>query len=608
MTATIEDVASKSFDYIICGGGTAGLTLAARLSEDPNVSVLILEAGGANIGLTDILRPASYATILGNPQCAWDYTTIKQRGSKDTTHKWFRGKGLGGSSGVNFMCWIKPAREEIDDFERLGNPGWNWNNFEKYIHRTEGFITPPEEQQRLMHLNFDKWDMGTQAIGYPATMQEAELKLQETMVNAGIPLAARPSNGDPVGTYFAPCNYDVRTNTRSYATTAYYLPNKDRPNLAVLVAARVNRILPSSDGGLVFSAERVEFEYGGELHTVRAKKEIILSAGALKTPQLLELSGIGNPNILRRIGIPTKVDLPGVGRNVQEHMTVSISFELRDDVKFDTFDILADPEVLKKHLELYRTGTGLFTTNVTGFTFATLHQITPRADEIIKAAEDKIMKNAASYPPGLLEQYKISLERLRKSAGCEIIIFTGMMTPYPNPVEKGKRYVSMVAALNHTFSRGTIHSVSKDPAVDPEFDPRYLEEEIGKLYLQVWVEMVKFARNLKNVSPLKDMITKEHNPGPDVQTDEEIATWIKAVMSTTWHTASSCSMLPQEMGGVVDPQLKVYGTENLRVVDLSVVPLHFAAHTQAIVYGIAEQAADIIKGKFQQPHVAAAAA
>ncbi|KAH9899627.1 hypothetical protein C8Q73DRAFT_680554 [Cubamyces lactineus] len=435
-------------------------------------------------------------------------------------------------------------------------------------------------------------------------MQEAELKLQETMVNAGIPLAARPSNGDPVGTYFAPCNYDVRTNTRSYATTAYYLPIKDRPNLTVLVAARVNRILPSSESGSVFTAERVEFEYDGKVYIVRAKREIILSAGALKTPQLLELSGIGNPNVLRKIGIPTKVDLPGVGRNVQEHMTVAVSFELRNDVKFDTYDILADPDVLKKHVDLYRAGAGLFTTNVTGFTFATLHQITPRADEIIKAAEDKIMKNAASYPPGLLEQYKISLDRLRNSAGCEIIIFPGMMTPYPRPAEKGKRYVSMVVALNHTFSRGTIHSVSSDPAVNPEFDPHYLEEEID---LQVWVEMVKFTRNLKNVSPLKDMITKEYNPGPDIQTDEEIAAWIKTVMSTTWHTASSCSMLPQENGGVVDPQLKVYGTEKLRVVDLSVVPLHFAAHTQAMVYGIAEQAADIIKGKFQ-PQVAAAAA
>ncbi|KAI0331244.1 GMC oxidoreductase [Cubamyces sp. BRFM 1775] len=607
MIATIQDVKDKAFDYIICGGGTAGLTLAARLSEDPNVSVLVLEAGEANVGLPELLRPAAFVTLLDNPQCAWDFTTIKQKGCGDTTHKWPRGKGLGGSSGINFMCWMKPARGEVDDFERLGNPGWNWNNFAKYITRTEGFIPPGKEQQNLFNMVRSKWDLGTHgplAIGYPKTMQKAELKLKETMVNAGIAMASRPLNGDPAGTFFTPCNYDIRTNTRSYATTAYYLPNKDRPNLIVLVCARVNRILPSCDSGRAFSAERVEFEHEGKVHTVSAKREIILSAGALKSPQILELSGIGNPNILRKIGIPTKVPLPGVGRNVQEHMTVALSFELRDDVVFDTYDILMVPEVFKKHVDLYRTGAGLFTSSVTNFTFATLHQVTPRADEIIKAAEDKIMKNAASYPPGLLEQYKISLERLRHSAGCEFIMFPGMLTPYPNTPVKGKRYVSVVAALNYTFSRGTIHSTSKDPAVNPEFDPHYLEEEID---LQVWVEMVKFMRNLKNVAPLRDMITKELNPGPNVQTDEEIAAWIKAVLLTTWHTASSCSMLPQEKGGVVDPQLKVYGTRNLRVVDLSIVPLHFAAHTQAMVYGMAEQAADIIKGKFQTPVATAAA-
>ncbi|TFK94202.1 GMC oxidoreductase [Polyporus arcularius HHB13444] len=600
MLATIGDVKDKSFDYIVCGGGTAGLTLAARLSEDPDTTVLVLEAGAANFDDMAILRPASYGSHFGNAAYAWDHNTIKQKLTGDNAHMWARGKGLGGSSGINFLCWIKPPAEDIDDIERLGNPGWNWNNFEKYIQRTEGFVPPTEDFKLRKGLKLDASKMGTEGplkIAYPATIEDAEQKVEETLINAGLSAAARPMNGQPHGTYFAPLTYDPKTHTRSYAATAFYLPNQDRPNLTVLVNAHVNRVVPASASGPKFVAESVEFKHEDQIYVVRAKKEVVLSTGsvALKSPQILELSGIGNPNLLRRIGVTTKVDLPGVGTNVQEHMIVGVSFELRDDVKFDTLDLLGDPEVAAKHLELHSTGEGLFTTGIIGFSFANLGEVTPRASEIIKAAEDKIMKNANSYPPGLLEQYKISLERLKNGVGCEFISFPGLNSR-PNPPEKGKRYISFYVAMNHAFSRGTIHATSKDPSVDPEFDPRYFDEEVD---LQVWVEMVKFCRNLRNISPLKEMTTKEHNPGPDVQTDEQIVDWIKQVMSTTWHTASSCSMLPKANGGVVDPQLKVYGTENLRVVDLSVLPLHIAAHPQAAVYAIAEQGADIIKGKFQ---------
>ncbi|KAI0650509.1 GMC oxidoreductase [Trametes meyenii] len=597
MVASINDVKNKSFDYIVVGGGTAGLTIGARLAEDPNTSVLILEAGIANLGDPNILRPASYTTHFGKPEYAWDHQTIKQKTTGGNAHSWARGKGLGGSSAINFLCWIKPAAAEIDDFERLGNPGWNWKNFEKYIHRTEGYFPPSEETQKNLSMKFEGWSLGNNGpleIAYPATIDPAERKVQQTLLNAGIPLAPKPMNGDPAGVYYAPCTYNPATHTRSYAATAFYTPNKDKSNFTVLVSAHVNRVIPAS-GDSEFTAESVEFEHEGQIYTVRANKEVILSAGALKSPQLLELSGIGNPNVLRKIGIPTKVDLPGVGQNVQEHMLVAVSFELREDVKFNTMDLLADPDVMNEHLKLHASGSGIFTTGIIGFTFAKLHEISPRANDIIKATEEKILKNANNYPPGLLEQYKISLERLKNAPGCEFISFPGMCSK-PNPPEKGKRYVSFYVGLNHAFSRGTIHSVSKNPQEDAEFDPRYFEEEVD---LQVWVEMVKFARSLQNISPLKDMTTKELNPGPEVQTDEEIVSWIKKTMTTTWHTAGSCSMLPKANGGVVDPELKVYGTKNLRVVDLSVVPLHFAAHPQANVYGLAEQAADIVKGSFR---------
>ncbi|KAI0774498.1 alcohol oxidase [Fomes fomentarius] len=580
MTASIEDVKDKSFDYIVCGGGTVGLTVAARLTEDPNTTVLVLEAGNANIGDMALLRPASFGSHFGNPAYSWDHNTIKQKSTGDNTHSWARGKGLGGSSGINFLCWIKPPAADIDDIERLGNPGWNWKNFEKYCQRTEGFVPPAEAIGLRKGLKLDTLNMGTDGpltIAYPDTIDDGEQKVQQAFINAGLPVALGPvSDSHPHGAYFAPCTYDPNTHTRTYATTAFYLPNKDRPNFIVLVGAHVNRVIPAADNGSEYVAESVQFQHGGEIYLARAKKEVILSTGTLKSPQILELSGIGNPNLLRKIGIPTKVDLPGVGTNIQEHMIVGVSFELRDDVHFDTLDLLADPETAAKHLKLHESGEGLFTTGIIGFNFAKLSEVTPRASEIVKAVEDKIKKNANSYPPGLLEQYEISVERLKNGVGCEFISFPGLNSR-PNPPEKGKRYISFYVAMNHTFSRGTIHASSKDPSVDPEFDPRYFDEEVD---LQVWVEMVKFARSLRNVSPLKEMTTKEHNPGPEVQTDEQIVDWIKKVMSTTWHTAGSCSMLPKANGGVVDSHLKVYGTKNLRVADLSVLPLHIAAHPQ----------------------------
>ncbi|CDO73776.1 GMC oxidoreductase [Trametes cinnabarina] len=424
MAATIDDVKDKTFDYIICGGGTAGLTLAARLTENPKNSVLVLEAGDANIGAMELLLPASYGSQFGNDQYSW------------------------------------PHQTDIDAA------------------------------------------IGPLDVAYPATIDVGELKVQQTFVNAGIPLARKPVNGDPAGTYYAPITYDPKTHMRSYATTAFYLPNKDRPNLTVLSSAYASRVLPSSQNASDFTAEAVEFRHEGEVYTARAAQEIILSAGALKTPQILELSGIGDPAVLRPLNIPVKIDLPGVGANVQEHFTLPISFEIRDDVPFETLDGLSDPEVLKKHLELRPTGRGAFTTGIIGVAFATLAQISPRADEIIKNAEEKIMQNAEKLSPALLEQYKMSLNRLRHGAGCEFVSCAGMVSK-PNPAEPGKRYLSIWVAMNHTLSRGTIHSVSNDPEVDPEFDPHYFEQEVD---LQVSIEMIKFARNLKNISPLKEMI------------------------------------------------------------------------------------------------------
>ncbi|KAH9938079.1 alcohol oxidase [Fomitopsis serialis] len=493
------------------------------------------------------------------------------------------------------MSWTKPPKEEIDEFEKLGNPGWNWQNYERYVAKTEGFIAPSEEvRKRNDYVNMSIEQIGRDGplkLAYPGRIDELDSTMLQTLLNAGLSKAANPTKG----VSFIPNTYDPIKHVRSYATTAFYLPNKDRPNLKVLINAAVQRIntQPAPNGKL--DAAGVEFEYDGKVHTVNAQKDVCLAAGALKSPHILELSGVGRKDVLGKIGVPLKLELPGLGENIQDHMHVGVSWELKQDVGFETIDLLRDATHNAKHLDLHALGEGLYTRGIIGFAFTSLHQLSPLADTIYERTKAKILANKDKFPPGLLEQYNIQLDRIKRGApGCEIICYPGFLSG-PAPPAEGKSYITFFAAMNHCFSRGTIHSTSSDPHKEPEFDPHYFEQEVD---LDIFTESIKWIRKLADVSPLKDIIVNELNPGPQVKDDAQIGDWIKKCMGSTYHAASSCAMLPKEHNGVVDPELRVYGTNNIRVVDLSVVPLLFAAHPMASVYSIAEQGADIIKGKF----------
>ncbi|KAJ3556843.1 hypothetical protein NM688_g1798 [Phlebia brevispora] len=595
MLVSIDNVADQWFDYVIVGGGTAGLTLAARLTEDAERSVLVIEAGAANIDDPALLRTASYGSHFGNEAYSWNHQTIYQA-AVNRRALWPRGKGLGGSSAINFLTWSKPPRQDIDDIERLGNPGWNWDNYHK-----------PRWTAKVDLSCDDRRGRNEVSSGVPVLLRiwKQQMTSLQTVLNAGIQPAPLPYDGETEGFQFSLNTIDPTTHTRVYAANAFYVPNKDRPNFSVLISAYARRVLTAETGSGALSAVGVEFEYEGQVHCVNAREEVILCAGALKTPQLLELSGIGRRDVLGKINVPVKVELPGVGENVQEHMFLGTAYELKEDVEWTTLDLLRDPELLAKQNEQLASNTGVFTTGIVSLVFLPLDKVTSpeRAAEIYAMGQDTLKRMVANgAPPANIEQTQILLERLKpggskRSPGCEIINFPGFVPGgIPNAPEKGKRYLSPSMALNHNFSRGTIHSVSDDPAKDPAYDPRYMEEAID---LEIALEIIKYVRKLANTAPLKDMLEKELNPGPECQTDDQIREWIKAGFSTTFHTAGSCSMLPRSKGGVVSPELKVYGTNNLRVVDLSIIPLHFAAHAQATVHAIAEQAADIIKGKFK---------
>jgi len=228
---------------------------------------------------------------------------------------------------------------------------------------------------------------------------------------------------------------------------------------------------------------------------------------------------------------------------------------------------------------------------IIGFAFVPVNDISPNASRIISDAKELYKKKMETSQPWLKDQYATHLNRLERGGpGCEFISFPGLMSQ-PNPPQPGKRYFTLVVGMNHQWSRGTIHSTSNDPSQEPEFDPHDFEEDID---MQMMIESLRFVRKLANTAPLKDILVSEINPGVDVTSDRELREWVHKYYNTTFHTAGSCSMLPRERGGVVDTNLKVYGSENIRVVDLSVLPILIAAHTQSTVYAIAEHGAEAI--------------
>ncbi|KAF9073605.1 hypothetical protein BDP27DRAFT_1417078 [Rhodocollybia butyracea] len=644
---SLDLVANQTFDYIIIGGGsinisqTAGLTLASRLSENPAWSVLVLEAGNSHLDLGDrplITRPGQFGMQINNPEYDWAFTTVPQKFCNNKEYLWSRGKGLGGTSAMNFSIWTLPPKEDIDNWEKLGNPGWNHKNYQKYSTRPVTY-TPldPSINPSVPAEAFRVWnDANTRGEGplhitHPRRILDVDIKMNQasTLLNMGFKRSRAPYEGDTEGTYLGLNTVHPTLHSREFAFTAMQACALQRPNLSILTGAEASRILSSSssESGNDLEATGVEFSYNAttndhESYHAHVRREVILSAGSLKSPQILELSGIGRPDVLSKIGVEVKVPLDGVGENVQEHLFFGCSFELRDDYSKDTYDLLRNDIEREKHIKLYSEGQGIYATGMVHFAFMSLKKITPDAAMLYAAEEARVRQDIKEkkYPPGLAEQYELQLQYNRADAlDCEFVSLSGVLSGpsellYPGFTASyrlsftskidlprpGKKYYTVIAISNHNFSRGTVHSTSNDPREFPAMDPHYFEHDID---LQIFIEQFKYIREIAETAPLKDIIsddpaTRELNPGPGVQTDEQITNWLKQSFDTAWHTTGSLSMLPKDKNGVVDPKLKVYGTKNIRVVDLSVVPLQFAAHTQATAYIIAEMAADIIKGVF----------
>ncbi|KAI0672930.1 alcohol oxidase [Trametes maxima] len=609
-TSLVDSTATNAtFDYVIIGGGTAGLVVAARLSENPNVTVAVVEAGIHHIDEPLVDTPEMFGQALGNPAFDWGFTTAPQEALGGTVMGASRGKMLGGSSGLNFLAWDRGSAKEYDAWHKLGASGWSWDTMLPYFKKSESALLPPEgilpgdERTSESAFNASSGRSGPVQTSYNVLYSNLTSPFVEAATSLGIWVNNDPYAGNATGLYNTQSAIDrvKDAGRRSYAASTYYSVSKDRPNLTVFLgtqATRINFSRGSRHVGAHLRAESVDVvavNQTGFSGTLAARRDVILSAGAIQTPQLLELSGIGGAAILKDIGIETLVDLPGVGENLQDHPLVFQDFELSGS--FSTFDVLRNNATFlsEAQAEYAKNRTGIFAADISILGFLPLHSaVSSESLATIRRSAYGLLQSP-HLSPLQRAQYHIQLGWLHDddTAHIEILLYAGGGLTKVAPASN-KTYVTINSGVMHPFSRGSVHINSTNPLDAPIIDPRYLDADVD---FHSMLEATKFAHKITKTAPLADAVAGPHAPPANMTSDAGLTAYLKANLSPFWHHAGTAAMVPQKLGGVVDPTtLTVYGTANLRVVDASLIPLQFAAHTQATIYAIAERASDIIKG------------
>ncbi|KAH6951179.1 hypothetical protein BKA56DRAFT_711875 [Ilyonectria sp. MPI-CAGE-AT-0026] len=561
-------VVTGTYDYVIVGGGTAGAALATRLSLGlPKLKILLLEAGPAALDEVRINVPGMRGSILGTSY-DWNFSSIAQPGLDGRSISVNRGKVLGGSSAMNFLCYDRAASAEYDAWGELGSPGWNWDTMIHGMTKSENFTGNDGDVHGRS---------GPIKSTYNRIVPDVLKTWQSTVSKLGVPVNDGGSlGGDPVGVMFQPTNIDVANYTRSYSANSY-LP-KAGPNLSVKTNTRVAKVLFSQSNGLV--ATGVALEDGS---IVRARKEVILSSGSIQSPGLLELSGIGQAAVLAKAGVKQLLELSGVGENYQDHLRTSNTYRLKDEYEsfdpmiFDSAGALATEQFslwLQNKVSWYD-----YTTSAYGF--LNWAQVSNETDkDLVSLAKDGFASNGTVVD-------KKKLEYLSDPAipQLEILLEANYVGAAGYP---GGKFITVFSSVMHPMSRGSVHINPDAPSGKPVIDLNYFNNEYD---VRAVMEGAKFARKIAETEPLRSVWEVETEPGPDVTTDEQFRDFAVKTVNSFYHPVGTCAMLPKKDGGVVDSNLKVYGTKNLRVVDASVIPIQLSGHIQTAVYGIAETAA-----------------
>ncbi|MCJ1270247.1 hypothetical protein MMC22_010143 [Lobaria immixta] len=605
-----EAFSSFQYDYVIAGGGTAGLTIANRLSENPQITVAILEAGQSRIDDFAVLTPGLAPTTWNNDSYDWIFHTTPQThlGGHVVGHP--RGKLLGGSSAINALFWTHASQADINDWGKLGNKGWSWKSLVPYFFKSETYVAPGPQTAKDLDIVSEidaslHGQHGPVIDSFPEFYGSLQEAWPRTYKNLGLGVDGDPRGGLALGGFTNPTTIDPKTRTRSHAGVAYYKPIAGRPNLHVLTEALVEKVLfDPRRGRNQLIANGVKFGAKGRHYVVEAKKEVILSAGTFGSSKILELSGIGSTKILKKNNIEVLYDNENVGENLQDHALVPLGFEVVDGLF--TTDAFRDPKVLDAALAAYLANqTGPLSTGTYSSALLSYKQMLPTSNKakIPKGINNVLTPKQAAADPGLA--HRVELTRLKtlepkESSAQQLIILAGLTPGDANvtklfSTESPGSYVTLAAILEHPFSRGSVHIQSSDPTVYPVIDPNYLGAEVD---LEIFADIMLHLQTVARAEPLASLLKGKghvYQPGYFELNESNVREHVKKALSSEYHPCGTCAMSPRGKGGVVDERLRVYGTERLRVVDASIFPLQARANLVSLTYAIAEKAADLIK-------------
>ncbi len=524
------------FDFVVVGAGSAGCALAAKLSENGRHSVALLEAGPRDWNPW-IHIPVGYFKTMGNPATDWCYKTQADPNTANREHKWPRGRVLGGSSSINGLLYVRGQKEDYDAWRQMGCTGWGWDDVLPIFKRSETWHGPEHE---------DRGNDGPLLVSSKSLSREIVDHWVSAGVAAGYPLNEDYNSGDQEGVgYF---QFTAHKGKRCSSAVAYLKPARSRKNLEVITNAQTTKLIIENG-----RATGVEFDHKGKLKTVKARHEVILSAGAIGSPQILMLSGIGPGQHLSDHGIATVVDAPEVGQNLQDHLQARPVFK----TDLPTMNVETN-NILKQGM------------------IALQYALTRKGP----------MTMAASLGTAFLK----TDDRLETPD----IQFHIQPFSADNPADGPHKFSGFTASVCQLRpeSMGHMELASANWRDHPHFHPNYLATPGDQ---QTIVRGIQIARRIAEFEPLKPHILEEHAPGEGVAKDDEdkILDWARETAVTIYHPSGTARMGVDD-GAVVDPQLKVKGIDGLRIADASIMPRLVSGNTNAPCIMIGEKAADMI--------------
>ena len=529
---------AETYDFIIVGAGSAGCVLAARLSEDPANKVLVLEFGGSDKSVF-IQMPSALSIPMNGTKYNWRYETAPEPGLNGRRIHCPRGKVLGGSSSINGLVYMRGHPRDFDEWESLGARDWGYRHCLPYFRKAETFAFGGDEYRGNdgpLHVN------NGNRMANP---------LYGAFVDAGIE-AGYIGTEDPNGHMqegFGPMHMTVKDGVRWSAANAYLKPAMSRPNLRVVTHAMTRRVLLENG-----RATGVEFEVDGKIQIALARREVIVSAGPIGSPHLLQRSGIGPGKVLQAAGIAIRHDLPGVGENLQDHSEIYIQYACKQPITLNGKMGLLSKLRIGVEWMLFKRGLGISNHFESGGFI--------RSDATVKWPDIQFH----FLPAAMRYDGKQPLK------GHGFMVLTG-----PNKPK----------------SRGHVRAVSDDPRIHPEILFKYLDREEDR---EGFRRCVRLPREIIAQPAMDAFRAEEIAPGADVQTDDEIDAFVRQTMESTYHPCGSCRMGEDGMA-VVDSELRVHGLEGLRVIDSSVFPSEPNANLNAPTIMLAERASDLILGK-----------